>query len=107
MCNDDADTRGDSSMLGTGMGFVVVGNGSQELLDDVAAAGRPHLHRVAEAPFGHGVVEGLRAFRREGRRGRRATAEKSHHGKSTEMEAKLCEAREGGGTGKRAGLYSA
>ena len=63
-CVGAGDTKGDSSMLATGMPFILVANSTADLVRDAAAAGRPDLHFHAAGRFAEGVIEGLRHFRR-------------------------------------------
>lgn len=62
-CVAAGDTKGDSSMLWSGLPFIGVANSSSALLEDMADAGRPDIHILAEQPYALGVVEGLKYFR--------------------------------------------
>jgi len=63
-CIGAGDTKGDSSMLATGMPFILVANSTADLVRDAAAAGRPELHYHAAGRYADGVTEGVRHFRR-------------------------------------------
>jgi hypothetical protein len=50
-------------MLGTGMSFICVANGTKALLEDIQLSNRPDIHFIASQPCAGGVIEGLKKFR--------------------------------------------